>query len=464
MYESNRARRRGAAALVGVLATLALLAAACSEAEQSAADDTDGAGSGEVRASTEGAVEPTEGDGSTVLSRFQGAEWFDGEVPEPAAADSSLEPVRIGFMNVDSAPIGAMPELHEATDAFEEFANTELGGIDGHPVEIVPCILSNGLAPEEAAGCARQFATEGVVAVLGGIGLSNGAALAILEENSIPYVGGIPVNADEMSSPVSFQFSGGSPGAFTAFAQQSVGVDGDEQVTVLYAEFPSIEMAAVDYGAEIARALGAEVTEVSYPMVSQDFTAPVQKAVENDPDAIFVAAADLSCAPVMQALVDLRTDAQIYMVGSCADVKQLDKVGREDLVGFRFNVEGRSDQTANSLADGEIYNLAMEQYAPDTTARSAATVAFRGAMNLWAVLDDLGADATPEQVIDALGSKVDEPSFDGHAYTCDGEQVPGLASLCAPQQVILELVNAGEFAEASDGWIDVPSVISETVA
>ncbi|MEZ5238945.1 MAG: hypothetical protein R2716_08320 [Microthrixaceae bacterium] len=167
---------------------------------------------------------------------------------------------------------------------------------------------------------------------------------------------------------------------------------------------------------------------------------------------------------MMQALVDLRTDAQIYMVGSCADVKQLDKVGREDLVGFRFNVEGRTDQTANSLADGEIYNLAMEQYAPDTTARSAATVAFRGAMNLWAVLDDLGADATPEQVIDALGSKVDEPSFDGHAYTCDGEQVPGLASLCAPQQVILELVNAGEFAEASDGWIDVPSVISENVA
>ncbi|MEZ5238944.1 MAG: hypothetical protein R2716_08315 [Microthrixaceae bacterium] len=99
------------------------------------------------------------------------------------------------------------------------------------------------------------------MAVLGGIGLSNGAALAILEENSIPYVGGIPVNADEMSSPVSFQFSGGSPGAFTAFAQQSVGVDGDEQVTVLYAEFPSIEMAAVDYGAEIAQALGAEVTE-----------------------------------------------------------------------------------------------------------------------------------------------------------------------------------------------------------
>lgn len=457
-------RRRSRLAAAAVLAPVLVLGA-CSEAE-SASDpstDPDTAADATQQISADGAISPAEGDGETVLSRFEGAEWFHGDVPAPEPADTAQEPIKIGFMNVDSAPIGAMPELHSATDAVEAFINNELGGVGGRPVEIVPCLLSNALAPEEAAGCARQLVADGVVAVLGGIGLSNGAALAIFEENGIPWVGGIPVNFDEMTSPVSFQFSGGSPGAFAAFAEQAVVNDGAENVAVLYAEYPSIESAALDYGAEVARARGAEVTEVSFPMVSQDFAAPVQKAVEGEPDAIFVAAADLSCAPVMQALIDLQTTAEIYMVGSCADAKQIAKVGADNVVGFNFNIENRLDQTASDLADTEIYTLAMEKYAPDTTPRSAATVAFKGAMNLWAVLDDLGPDATSEQIIEAFRSAEDEPSFDGHPYTCDGQQIPELPSMCASQQVIATLSAPDEFTEASDGWIDVPTVIDETL-
>ncbi|MEZ5350775.1 MAG: ABC transporter substrate-binding protein [Microthrixaceae bacterium] len=366
------------------LCVTSLLGVACSEsAEPSDTTERDLAADNADRLSRNGSVEPTEGDGTTVLSRFPDAIWFEGEVPEPVAADDSLAPVKVGFMNVDSAPVGAMPELHTATDGFEKFVNAELGGIDGHPMEIVPCLLGNALAPEEAAGCARKLVDEGVVAVLGGIGLSNGAALAILEENGIPWVGGIPVNNDEMVSPVSFQFSGGSPGAFTAFAHQAVAVDGTEKVAVLYAEYPAIEMSALQYGADVAEALGAEVNRVSFPMVSQDFAAPVQKAVEGNPDAIMVAAADLSCAPVMQALIDLDTTATIYMVGACADVRQLDKVGVDNVQGYRFNVEGRVEPEDTDNADAEIYTLALEKYAPETSPRSAATVSFRAGMNLW---------------------------------------------------------------------------------
>ena len=235
--------------------------------------------------------------------KYQGAEWFDGTVPEPTAADGTKEPIKVGFMNVDSGPVGAMPELHSSTDGAIEFINTELGGVDGRPIEIVPCLVSNPMSPDESQACARQLVDADVVAVLGGIGLSNGPALKVFEENGIPWVGGIPVNVDEMTSPVSFQFSGGSPGAFTAFAQDAVQEEGAKKVAVLYAEYPSIEQAAVGYGAAVAEALGAEVTKVSFPVVSQDYVAPVQKAVESNPDAIFVGAADLACAPIMQAIV-----------------------------------------------------------------------------------------------------------------------------------------------------------------
>jgi branched-chain amino acid transport system substrate-binding protein len=439
--------------LASVLATAAVAMAGCSEPEPEAGPSTT-----DLPSVTD-SVEPTEGDGRTVISRFAGEQWFLGEVPTPKAADPALPPVLVGFTNVDSGPVGALPELHDAADAAVAFMNAELGGAGGRPVELVPCILSNPLSADESQACGRQFVDAGVVAVLGGIGLSNGPMIDVLEQNQVPYVGGIPLNQPEMTSPISFQFSGGSPGAFTAFAQDAVEAKGSRRVAVLFAEYPAIQDAAVNYGAAVARDLGAEVVEVPFPMVSQDYSAAAQKAAESDPDAIFVGAADLACAPIMQALADLDSGAQLYMVGACADQRQIAKVGVDRVLGTRFNVEGRIDQ-GDGLADTELYSLAMERYAPETSPRSAATVVFRSAMNLWAVLERLGPDATSGEVLQAFRTSVDVPSFDGHPYTCDGSPIPALPSMCAPQEVIAELTGPDQFREASDGWIDVPAVLA----
>lgn len=444
-------RRLTAIAAAGAI--IVACAAGCSEPEPVAAPTSTTA------ARVAGSFQPTAGDGTTVLSRFSGGRWFLGDVPAPKAADAGAEPIKVGFMNVDSGPIGALPELHSATDGAVAFVNAELGGVGGRPIEVVPCVLSNPLSADESQACARRFVDAGVVAVVGGIGLSNGPALEVLEQNSIPYVGGIPLNEPELTSPVSFQFSGGSPGAFAAFAQDAVQANGAKKIAVMYAEYPALQDAAVNYGAAVARALGAEVIEVGFPMVSQDYVTPAQKAAEAKPDAIFVGAADLACAPVMQALVDLGVEAQVYMTGACADNKQVSKVGADKVTGYRFNVEGRIDQSDDSV-DTELYNLAMEQYAPGTSPRSAATVSFRSVMNLWSVLQRLGPDATGPQLIDAYRSSVGAPSFDGHPYTCDGTQIPALPSMCAPQQVIAELTGPDQFREASAGWIDVPAVLA----
>ena len=444
--------RRTTTVLAAVAGVLALFGAACSEPEPTAATSTTA-----LPIATD-SVEPSAGDGTTVLSRFQGSSWFTGAVPAPAAADTGAAPIRIGFTNVDSGPIGALPELHAAADAAVALINGELGGVGGRPVELVPCILSNPLSADESQACGRQFADSGVVAVLGGIGLSNGPMIDVLEQNGIPYVGGIPLNSPEMTNPQSFQFSGGSPGAFVAFAQDAVERVGAERIAILFAEYPAIQDAALNYGAAVARALGAEVVEVPFPMVSQDYSAAAQKAAESNPDAIFVGAADLACAPIMQALADLGSTAEVYMVGACADAKQIDKVGVDRVLGYLFNVEGRIDQ-GDGLADTEIYTLTMERYAPGTNARSAATVGFRSAMNLWAVLDRLGPDATSAQVTETFRSARDVPSFDGHPYSCGGSLIPALPSMCAPQEVIAELTGPSQFVEASDGWIDVPGVL-----
>ena len=143
-------------ALRPVVATVVLsavaLAAGCSETgpvggEQAQADP----GAGDVMAA--GGYEAVRNDGP-VIERFPGANWFHGELPaEAKKADPDATPVKVGFIGINDGPIAALPELLQATETAVKFVNAELGGVDGHPIELVPCSVS--LSPESSQRCAR---------------------------------------------------------------------------------------------------------------------------------------------------------------------------------------------------------------------------------------------------------------------------------------------------------------------
>ena len=79
----------------------------------------------------------------------------------------------------------------------------------------------------------------------------------------------------------------------------------------------------------------------------------------------------------------------------------------------------------------------------------------------YSLLIELGPDAgSREALLDLIRSAVDRPSFWGHPYTCDRQQIPGLPALCAPQQAIFSIVE-GEVVPADDGWIDTPALFAQ---
>ena len=59
----------------------------------------------------------------------------------------------------------------------------------------------------------------------------------------------------------------------------------------------------------------------------------------------------------------------------------------------------------------------------------------------------------PSTILDLARSSVDEPSFWGHPYTCDGRQVPGLPALCAPQQILFTFDAVGQDPVEITDWI-----------
>ena len=395
-------------------------------------------------------------DGPTVVSQFPDAETSAGTFPSEAVAAGTDRPIVVGMINQENTPLGSFPELRLAAQAAVTFINAELGGVDGRPIQFEPCITT--FSVEKSQACAQDLVQQGAVAVTNGIDISSNGSIPILEQNQVPMIGGVPVNDDEMQSPISFQFSGGSPGAMVAFAHYAATEQKAKKVSIIYGDYASIKEAALDYGvAQLRRDGVTDITEVPYPITSTDFLPVLTKADEGDPDAIILVAADTACAPAMKTAKDLGITATMYLVGSCAAPTIAEEIGEDAVAGRIFNVEG---PVTGEDIDTKIYSAALAKYGdPDLPLASAGTVSFRNIMNLWSLMKQVGGDqVSKETLLAAARATKDHPSFGGHPYTCDGQQVPNLPALCSPQQILVVHEDGG-LKQLTD-WIDVPALLN----
>lgn len=425
--------------LIVVLAVLAALGAGCSEPE------TDpGAGSG-------GSEPTTEGCSGDALLDCARASSIASLVPDtPTVADG--EPITIGMINQENTPVGSYPELSQAADAAFSFINEQLGGVDGRPLELEVC--NTNFSAEGSSACGQQFVEAGVPAVLGGIDVF-GNGVEVLADNEIPYVGGIPVSAQSVEQPNSFQWSGGSWGATVAFADHAANELRAEKVAIVYGEFGSITQSA-EYARTVLDRAGVATQMVPYPITATDLNPAIQAAATSDPDAIFMLAADTGCAAGYEGMQTLQVTAQKYFTGACVSPTILASVDPAAVEGTIFNVEGPIS-TDGGNPDAALYDAVIDQYGDGVDAVGPGTVTFRAAMNLYSVMAQLDGDRLDgPAILEALSAQVDAPSFLGHDYTCDGKQFAGLPAMCSPQQ-ILGQVEDGELVQISD-WIDVGAI------
>ena len=423
-----------------------------------AAEGTD-TGQGDDTGAAEGAEVETDTvpDDGSIVWQHRGEPWFLGTIPATAvAADTSLQPIKIGMINQEDTPIGSFPEVRFAAEAAVNWINAELGGVDGRPLEFHWCITP--FSPEQSQVCAQEMVQEEVDALVGGINVMSQASFPILEQNGIPVVGGIPAGLTEQRSAFSFTFSGGSSGGLAAFMKHAVD-NGAKKAVIAYGEFDAFEVAAADYGAVVGEYLGLDVKLVRFPVIAADFLPVLNQAIEFEADAVVIAAADSSCVSIMETFKELEIDAQLYLVGACAADHVIEAADGAN-VGVVFNSEGPPN---DADVEGTLFDEVTNRYNTGP-AQAAGTVGFRGMMNLYGVLVELGGDQiTRQAIIDTLRQSVNHESFWGHPYTCDGQQVPGLPALCAPQQTLFTMETVGE-VEFVSGWIDTAELFAASGA
>ena len=258
--------------------------------------------------------------------------------------------------------------------------------MDGHPIELITC--NTNFSPDLSQSCAQEMVTKKVAAVVGGIDIW-GTGITTLENNGIPYIGGIPVSFESARSPVSFQFSGGTWGAVLGMGYYAMDELDAKKIAIIYGDFGPIADSG-ENGKRLLEQAGADVTTVQVSTINPDMVTALNQAVAADPDAVIALTADTGCKPTMVTAEQLGLEAPMMYTGACAAPAIIDSVG-DAAEGSIFNLEANLDPED---PDNVLYQAVGDRYGPEFgyEPQGAGTVSFRAMINLYTVLRDLGAE------------------------------------------------------------------------
>ncbi|MDP9116955.1 MAG: ABC transporter substrate-binding protein, partial [Actinomycetota bacterium] len=88
-------------------------------------------------------------------SSSTGSSASSGHVVGGTKADSSKSPVLVGFQNLEGGTVFSLPAYRQGFEAGIDYVNTELGGVNGHPIKAVECKSAG--TPDSAVACGNQF-------------------------------------------------------------------------------------------------------------------------------------------------------------------------------------------------------------------------------------------------------------------------------------------------------------------
>ena len=104
---------------------------------------------------------------------------------------------------VKNNPAFSQPQTFAGAQARVDAINAS-GGINGHPVELIGC--DSNLDPNQEQACIDQAISEDVSAIVSSSIFFT--PLTTLEEANIPFIGAQGITPDQLSSPMSYPFSG----------------------------------------------------------------------------------------------------------------------------------------------------------------------------------------------------------------------------------------------------------------
>jgi branched-chain amino acid transport system substrate-binding protein len=292
--------------LAAVLLALALVAAACGD------DDDDAPAAVEEPAAAAPAEEPAEEpmeESAEEPMEEPAEESAEEPMEEPAEepmeetdsmmADESMDPIKIGLISQEEE-LFSFPEVRAVAEAYVAYFNAELGGIDGHPVELDACTV--GDAVESHIACAQYFVNADDVHVVLNTAAGAGSVTtgAMLAEAGVANLG-LGYDFPDYFVPNLYNFDPGLPGLAQVFFVFASGRRNVTTMTLYIADDPAFAPFVPALEA-IAASNGITITEVIPLGFEPDLTGPVSAADTANEGWLFVLADGAQCTAAAAAV------------------------------------------------------------------------------------------------------------------------------------------------------------------
>ncbi len=365
----------------------------------------------------------------------------EGEVAdEPVEADYSLPGVRIGLMNQENDPIGSFPEIRFGIEGAVNYINAELGGIDGHPVELVTCLQNSVPAAQE---CAQELATSDLVSVINGVNIWTVAFDFYGTMGDTPVIGGLPLFAGDYNQPNARYFNGGSVQVYSAaarFVAEDLGVG---KVAVLVNQNPAAT-AALDSGlAPIFDAYGIEYEAIDVPIPLTDAIPPVSQANAANADLVMLLAAGNECVPVIRAANQLGIPAEKMFYSATCDTEDIYAEVGELMVGSYIHKGGYTDREV--WAPAEVWDEfdrtdgLLEKYSPEATDASFTGLGWATMLDIYDLYSEIGYEnLSADTIIGTMDDGQNRGRVGSFGWSCVYAGI-GLQSLCQGSALFVEI-------------------------
>jgi branched-chain amino acid transport system substrate-binding protein len=380
--------------------------------------------------------------------------------PSPQSSTSSTfskPPITVGFLNPSGGPV-PQPGADTGVKAALSYINGELGGINGHRLDVVTC--DTDTTPERAQSCANTFVEKKVVAVMDGYNLSSSAALPALTAAQIPLVGMIPFDSVTGAKAENRVFFAAPQASFLIGALQAFKAAGKTSVTLALVDTPSSHQTIDTLLPVLAKTLGINAKGIYFSPTNPNFTAVASSIAQDKPDVggLVAAPSEAVCSALVKALRQLQFKGEIF-TAACTDYIKSSPAQAAGGALYSSNWLPAAARYAPAEAQAEL-TLAQKYIAAvdGGTAGYYAYGEFALFVNLARALSAAPeADLTGAGVLRTLKALKDFPSFLGPKITCGSATSPN----CTTQMLLFVVQPDGTAKPVTDGWVTpVPQILA----
>ncbi|WP_185993479.1 ABC transporter substrate-binding protein [Rhodococcus sp. KBS0724] len=348
--------------------------------------------------------------------------------------DKSLSPVKVGFHNNEGGAI-SLPDIRLGFEAGVEYVNSELGGINGHPMEAVYCNTDG--TPDAALNCGNTFVQDKVVLSAQGLDFGGDGILPALRAANIAEFGALPLTPGLGSAIDDAAFGlASTEEAYAADVVQEHEL-GAKKLSLVFPDVPASRSSFERVVAPTAAKLGMQVSPYYYTP-GGDSTTLAATVLAGSPDAVSLYATEADALAGVQALRGSGFTGTINATQSTAIVDKLDGATLENVI-FQSNVyfPGLSDVPEKAVKDIAAFQTYIQGkgITKDLQAQQGFFVAVQSADILRQTPGDtITAAAVHESIKTAKG----ENFFTGGTYDCSRRTWPG-SSACGTGVIFSKL-------------------------